>query len=139
LLYTWSGPELYRFDVIAGRGERLKSFAPLRLLPNGPSVNQAGDRILVATSDRTFPSFRLPALGDERSFQPGVPEGCWASWDKPRYTGFGNTIDVAYAAPRLAPQGILVYEDDGRLVHRFEGIGGGGITRSRARGGSRIS
>jgi hypothetical protein len=126
ILYTWRGPELYRFDVKAGRGERIKSFAPLSLQPSGPSVNQAGDRILVATSDKTFHSFRLPNLDDERSFKPEVPTGCNVGWDKPRYTGFGNTIDVAYSAPKLTMQGILLYEDDGRLMHRFEGFGGGG-------------
>jgi hypothetical protein len=126
LLYTWQGPNLYRFDVTTGRAERLKSFAPLSLLPNGPSVNQDGDRILVATSDRTLHSYRLPDLDDERSFKPEVPAGCSVGWDKPRYTGFGNTIHVAYSAPQLTAQGILLYDDTGRLVHRFDGFGGGG-------------
>jgi hypothetical protein len=126
ILYTWKGRDLYRFDVRTGQAERLKSFDPLSLLPNGPSLNQDGDRILVTTSDKTLHSYRLPDLSDERSFKPEVPVGSAVSWDKPRYTGYGNTIDVAYSAPRLTAQGILLYDDTGRLVRRFEEIGGGG-------------
>jgi hypothetical protein len=126
ILYTWHGAELFRFHVKTGVADLLKSFAPLFLKPNGPSVNQDGDRIVVTTSDKTFHSFHLPEMGDERTFQPEIPEGCQTSWDKPRFTGYRNTIDVMFASPDLRTEGILVYDDTGKLVHRFDGIGGGG-------------
>ena len=44
-LYTWRGTQLYRFDVTNNRAQLLKSFA-VQLRPNGPSLNQTGDRIL---------------------------------------------------------------------------------------------
>ncbi|MBM4082106.1 MAG: hypothetical protein FJ278_20540, partial [Planctomycetes bacterium] len=44
ILYTWRGSELYRYNVTTGNAELLKSFAPLGLKPNGPSLNQDGDR-----------------------------------------------------------------------------------------------
>jgi hypothetical protein len=126
ILYTWKGSELYRFSVAARKAELLKSFAPLGLMPNGPSCNQAGDRILVVTSDRTFRSYRLPDMGDPRAFQIAVPDGCYVSWDKPHYTGYRNTVDTAYSAPGLAQQAIVVYDDTGAVVHKFDAIGGGG-------------
>ena len=126
ILYTWRGSDLSRFHVKAGKAELMKSFAPLVLLPNDPSVNQTGDRILVATSDRTFHSYRLPDLSDERIFKPELPAGTQAGWDKPRYTGYRNTIDVAFHSQDLKTTGILLYDDTGKLVHRFDGIGGGG-------------
>jgi len=127
ILYTWQGYDLFRFHVKDGKAELMKSFRPLALMVNGPSVNQAGDRILVATSDKTFRSFHLPDMGDERTFQPQIPEGMiMIGWDKPRFTGFGNTIDVAFHSQDMKTQGVLVYDDTGRLVHRFDGFGGGG-------------
>ncbi len=51
VLYTRKGNELYRLNVTNGNAELIKSFAPLNLKPNGASVNQAGDRILMNTSD----------------------------------------------------------------------------------------
>jgi hypothetical protein len=126
ILYTWRDSELYRFHVAAGQAELMKSFKPLALMTNGPSVNQAGDRVLVATSDKRFHSLRLPDLGDERTFKPEIPEGTRMGWDKPRFTGYQNTIDVAFHSDDLKTQGILVYDDTGTLIHRFDGFGGGG-------------
>jgi hypothetical protein len=127
VLYTWRGSELLRFDVSNGKAERLKSFAPLRLMPAGPSVNQAGDRILVVTSDRVFHSYHLPEMGEERTFTPSVPEGCEMDWGKPRFTGYRNCIDTAYRGTKpTAREAIVVYDDTGAVVHAFESIGGGG-------------
>jgi hypothetical protein len=126
ILYTWKGSDLYRFHVAAGAAELIRSFKPQGLMTNGPSVNQAGDRILVATSDKRFHSYHLPDLSDERTFMPEIPEGTRMGWDKPRFTGCQNTIDVAFHSDDLKTQGILVYDDAGTLVHRFDGFGGGG-------------
>jgi hypothetical protein len=127
VLYTWKGSDLYRFHVKEGKAELMKSFQPLGLMTNGPSVNQEGDRILVATSDKAFRSFHLPDMSDERTFQPQIPEGTiMIGWDKPRFTGYGNTIDVAFHSKDMKTQGVLVYDDTGKLVHRLDGFGGGG-------------
>lgn len=132
ILYTFRGPNLYRFDVAAGQAGVLKSFAPEIVHSTGPSINQAGDRILVITVDekhqRTFRSYHLPDMSDERAFRITAPAGCTIHWDKPHYTGYRNCIDTAYSSSdRSQPkQGIAVYDDTGVLVHTFEGIGGGG-------------
>ncbi len=126
ILYTWKADRLFRFHVKDGKAELLKSFKPLALLPNGPSINQDGDRILVTTSDHTFRSYHLPDLGDERTFQPQLPEHTQTGWDKPHFTGYRSTIDVAFHSTDLRTQGVLVYDDTGALVHRFDGFGGGG-------------
>lgn len=126
ILYTWKGADLYRFRVAQGRTELLKSFAPLALKPNGPSCNAAGDRILVITSDGRFRSFRLPDMSDERAFQISVPEGSSVGWDKPHYIGYRNYIDTAYRGADPSQQAIVVYDDTGIVVHKFDSIGGGG-------------
>ncbi len=125
-LYTWKGTELYRFRVAEGKAELLKSFAPLGLMPNGPSCNQDGDRILVVTSDRVFHSYHLPDMSDERSFQMEIPEGYFVGWDKPRYIGYRNYIDTAYRSSDPRQGAIVVYDDTGQVVHRFDSIGAGG-------------
>jgi parallel beta-helix repeat protein len=106
--------------------ELLKSFAPLMLQPNGPSCNQAGDRLLVVTSDGTFRSYHLPDMTDERTFQVTLPAGCFMGWDKPHYTGYRNYIDTAYNNADSSQQAIVVYDDTGAVVHTFDTIGGGG-------------
>jgi hypothetical protein len=126
LLYTWKGSDLYRFHVAAGQAELLKSFAPLTLKPNGPSCNQAGDRILVITSDGVFHSYHLPDMSDERTFQITLPAGCFMGWDKPHYTGYHNCIDTAYNNADSSQQAIVVYDDTGAVVHKFDTVGGGG-------------
>ena len=126
LLYTWKGSDLLRFDVVKGEAELLKSFAPLGLKPAGPSCNQAGDRIMAITSDGTFHSYHLPDMSDERTFRMTIPEGCSVSWDKPRYIGCQNYIDTAYSCSTLGQQAIVVYDDTGAVVHKFDSIGGGG-------------
>lgn len=125
-LYTWKGSDLFRLNVETGKAESIKSFKPLAIERNGPSINQDGSRILITTSDKVFHSFRLPDLTDERTFKPEVPTGCNVGWDKPHFSGYRNTIDVAYSAPQLAKQGILLYDDTGKVVHHFQGFGGGG-------------
>ncbi|MCX7824267.1 MAG: hypothetical protein N2689_01755 [Verrucomicrobiae bacterium] len=126
ILYTWKGADLYRYDVNAGRAERLKSFAPGWLAPAGPSLNQAGDRILAITNDHTLRSFRLPDMREERAFKADVPEGCFVDWGKPRYIGCRNLIALAYRSSDGARQALLVYDDTGRLVRKLDGVGGGG-------------
>ena len=121
VFYTTRAASLFRYRVSTGRAELLKKFSqPLR--PTGASLNQRGDRILVATADWTLHSFALPDMTAERGFRPAVPKGY--NSDKPGYTGHGNTIHVAYSdGPK---QGILIYEDDGTLRHELKDIGGGG-------------
>lgn len=126
VLYTWKGSELYRFNVADGQAKLLKSFAPLGLKPNGPSCNQAGDRILVITSDGTFCSYHLPDMSDVRIFWIPIPVGCSIGWDKPHYIGYRNYIDTAYRSANSSQQGIVVHDDTGAVVHTFETIGGGG-------------
>jgi len=126
VLYTWKGSDLYRFSVVEGQAELLKSFAPLGLMPNGPSCNQSGDRILVVTSDRVFRSYHLPEMSDERTFKITIPEGCVVSWDKPHYLGCRNYIDTAYRGSQPSQGGIVVYDDTGQVVHKFDAIGAGG-------------
>lgn len=126
LLYTFRGAELYRFHVASGKADLLKSFAPLTLMPHGPSLNQAGDRILVSTSDKVIHTFHLPEMNEVRSFKPAVPAGSFFSWDKPHYTGYKNVIDTAYSSADPANQAIVFYDDTGAVVHTFDGIGGGG-------------
>jgi len=122
-LFTLKGNELYRFNVTNGKAELAKSFAPQGMKPNGPSLNQAGDRLLVTTSDGVFRSYRLPGMDDERTFSIEPTALCNAAnikWDKPRYIGYRNYIDV------YCPEGTAIYDDTGALVHMFKGIGGGG-------------
>jgi len=126
ILYTWKGSVLYRFRVAEGKAELLKSFAPLGLKPNGPSCNQTGDRILVITSDGTFCSYHLPDMSDEQTFKISVPRGCFVGWDKPHYIGYRNYIDTAYRGSDPSEQAIVVHDDTGTIVHKFDSIGGGG-------------
>jgi hypothetical protein len=125
-LYTWQGSNLYRFDVPSNRAQLLKSFAPLQLQPNGPSLNQAGDRILVGTSDNIFRSYHLPDMGEERSFSARFPDGCRSSWKDERYIGFRNYIATACNATNPPNMALHIYDDSGETFHVFEGSGGGG-------------
>ncbi len=129
-LYTNKGSELYRLDVTTGEATVLKSFAPDVTHHTGPSVNQAGDRILMITTDekqkQTFRSYHLPDMSQERTFQISVPAGCSVGWDKPHYIGCRNYIDTAYRGADPSQQAIVVYDDTGAVVHKFESIGGGG-------------
>jgi hypothetical protein len=125
VLYTTKASALYRYNVNTGTAELLKDLAPKRLSPAGPSLNQAGDRVLLFGSDRTFYSYRLRDMGEERTFKLAVPPGATPHMDKARYLGFGDCIDTAYSAPG-GKGAIVVYEDSGKLIHTFDGIGGGG-------------
>jgi len=125
-LYTWQGSKLYRFDVPSNRAQLLKSFAPLQLQPSGPSLNQAGDRILVGTSDNVFRSYHLPDMGEERSFSARFPDGCRSSWKDERYIGFRNYIATACNATNPPNMALHIYNDSGETFHVFEGTGGGG-------------
>ncbi len=128
ILYTWNWKraELYRLNVRTGKADLLKSFAPLGVKPTGPSLNQAGDRILMITSEGTYRSFRLPDMREERSFKVAYPDQCVSAWRDERYIGYRNYIMTACGSPDLTRQAILIYDDHGTLAHRLEGIGGGG-------------
>jgi hypothetical protein len=129
ILYTWDQKgTLYRYSVKRGQPEILKSFAKerVRLQPNGPSLNQAGDRILVATSDGVFRSYRLPDGGDERSFRPDYPAGCRPAWADERYIGYRNYVVTLCRTAEPRTSAMLIYDDRGSLVSRLDGIGGGG-------------
>ena len=121
VLYTTHATAIVRYRVSTGKGEVLTKLAkPLR--PTGVSLNQKGDRILVATTDWTFHSFALPGMTDERTFRPDLPKGY--NSDKPAYTGHGDTVHLNFSDPPR--QGVAVYTDTGELVHEFKDIGGGG-------------
>jgi len=126
ILYTWRASSLYEFNVQTGAARLLKSFAPSKLMPNGPSLNQTGDRILVITADGTFRSFALPEMNEERAFQMTFPEGCYPAWDKPRYIGYRNFVFASCSSGDGRVQAVLIYDDTGALHHVFEGVGGGG-------------
>ena len=126
ILYTWRNSSLYQFNVHTGEARLLKSFAPARLMPNGPSLNQAGDRILVITADGTFRSFSLPDMDGERTFQMQFPDGCFPAWDKPRYTGYRNFVFASCSSGNGSRQAVLIYDDTGEVHHVFHGVGGGG-------------
>lgn len=132
LLHAYKGADLFRLNVGTGQVVVLKSFKPEWVHWTGPSINQDGDRILVVTTDnkseRTFRSYHLPDMSDERSFQITAPPGCQISWDKVHFTGCKNYIDTAYTSAdrSLSEQGIVVYDDTGKKIHTFEGLGGGG-------------
>ena len=126
VLYTWNGSRLYRYTVNSGQADLLKDFAPLSLTPGGPSVNRAGDRILVTTSDHVFHSYHLPDMQGERTFTMELPTGCAAGWDKQRYVGYKNYVMMSCQSHDGTTQATLVYDDTGELYHRFDGVGGGG-------------
>ncbi len=127
VLYTWKPRALYKYNVITGKAEVLKSFAPLNLAlkPPGPSLNQSGDRILVITSDGTFRSYRLPDMEEERTFRVTYPPNCSSVWREERYIGYRNYVATACHSTDLSTRAILVYDDTGTLIHRIDGIGMG--------------
>ncbi|MBI3952142.1 MAG: hypothetical protein HY314_16970 [Acidobacteria bacterium] len=126
ILYTWKFSDLYRYNVVSGMAELLKSFAPLRISPAGPSVNQAGDRILVITNDGAFHSYYLPDMQDERTFRPSFPAGCSPSADnKERYIGYKNYIVTACFSNDGATRAMFIYDDTGVLFHQFDGLAHG--------------
>jgi hypothetical protein len=65
-------------------------------------------------------------MADERAFAPRLPAGAEIGWDKPRYTGYRNYIDTAYRTASPPAEAIVLYDDTGEIVHRFDSIGGGG-------------
>lgn len=123
ILYTWKGSNLHRYDVNSDKVELLKSFAPLGLKPNGPSLNQSGDRILCITSDDVFHSYRLPKMDDERSFKVAFPPGCFTDWEDERYIGHKDFIATGCYSSSLDKIHTSIYSDLGKLHHRFDGVG----------------
>jgi hypothetical protein len=123
-LYTWRGSNLYRYNVITRKAQLLKSFAllGLRAKPSGLSLNQAGDRILVITSDGVFRSYRLLDMAEERAFKPGLPEGCRTDWEDERYIGYKNYIAAACTIRELNQKNTYIYDDTGHLFSHLNGI-----------------
>jgi hypothetical protein len=125
ILYTWKGSKLYRYDVTTATTQLLKSFAPLGFKPGGPSLNQAGDRIMVITSDGIIRSYRLSDMGDERAFDPlpTLPASCATDWEDIRYTGYLNYIGVNCKSSDGSIKALVVYVDTGAVFHTFLGAG----------------
>jgi hypothetical protein len=124
LLYTWHGSRVYRYDVTTATAQLLKSFAPLKLTlkPNGPSLNQAGDRILVITSDTTFRSYRIADMQEERSFKVTFPPGCSSEFKgDQRYIGYKNYIVLECISQDFTQKHTYIYDDTGTLFHDFDG------------------
>jgi hypothetical protein len=126
ILYTWRGSLLYRYHVDSAKADLLKDFKPLTLASAGPSINQAGDRLLVITSDHNFRSYRLSTMQDERAFTAEYPPGCASGFNKERYISFRNYVMTSCQSRDGAAEATLIYDDTGRLYHRFDGVGGGG-------------
>jgi len=130
IFYTWRKTALYRYDVQRNNAELLRSFEPLSLKPAGPSLNQAGDRILVATADNVVHTFRLPQMDDERLCYIDMPEGYYAGWDKLRFIGYRDYFAVTFYQEGPFPQGgkpsppfTRIYDAaTGKLFHTLEGI-----------------
>ncbi len=120
ILYTWKGSNLYRFDVNTATAVLLKNFAPLNIRVGGPSLNQAGNRILVITTDNVFHTFRLPGMSDERAFSVTLPAGCFTDWEDERYIGYGNYI--ATGCGSSTETHTYIYNDSGSLFHHFNGF-----------------
>lgn len=115
LLYTRQGSALVRYDISTGRAAVLKDFRPLAIGVAGPSLSQTGDRILITTSDGLIRSYRLPDMGDERTFQVTFPPACKASADKWRYVGYRGY--VATGCDYGDGTGLTrIYTDAGTLV-----------------------
>jgi hypothetical protein len=127
-VYTTRGSDLYRYDVNTRRAHPLKSFAPsgLRFKPGGPSLNQAGDRILLVTSDGMVRSYRLPDMGEERIFDPvaGLPTRCATDWDDIRYIGYLDYVAVNCVARERNLQAVVIYDGAGAPFHTFYGFSG---------------
>jgi hypothetical protein len=122
ILYTWRSTRLYRYRVATGQAELLKDYKPTGealLVP--PTLNQAGDRVLVVTSGNVFRSYQLPGMTNERAFTvPGLPANC--DMRNVRYVGYQNYLAVEC---RNAPAyGSAIYSDTGVLLKKFSrGIG----------------
>ena len=95
-LYTWKGGKLYSYNVDTGAAVLLKDFAPLGINVGGPSLNQAGDRIMIITTDKVFHTFHLPDMNDERMFTVTFPVGCATDYEDERYLGYGNYIVISH-------------------------------------------
>jgi hypothetical protein len=126
LLYTSKGSNLYRYNVTTPKGNVLKALTPLSFNPGSPALNQAGDRIMVVTSDGLIRSYRLADMGDQRAFDTRLshPAGCTTDRDDIRYTGYRNYIGVNCTSRDDMVHALVVYDDTAALVHTFYGFAG---------------
>jgi hypothetical protein len=122
ILYTWKGSNLYSYNVNTGTPTVLKNFAPANVNVGGPSLNQAGDRIMVITTDLVFHTFHLPDMTDERTFTVSFPPGFSTDWEDERYIGFGNYIATGCANSNSTVVNTYIYNDTGNLYHEFDGL-----------------
>jgi len=110
---------LYRYHVETQTVDLLKDYTltgDAIIVP--PSLNQAGDRLLVVTvPGRVFRSYQLPAMTNERTFTvPTLPPDC--DMRDVRYIGYQNYIAVSC---RQSSQGNFteIYDDTGVLLSHF--------------------
>ncbi len=120
VFYTRNGSALYSYNVVTGQATLLKSFkGPFIIGASSRSLNQAGDRILVITSDGAFRTFHLPDMSAPRAFTAPLPTGCTTDWEDERYIGYKNYIAATCWSSDLTVQHTWIYDDTGVLLHDF--------------------
>lgn len=152
-LYTYNNKDgvgkLVKFNVDTKEVTVLKTFDQLIGGEAGLTLNQAGDRILVAygfekaKNKKNMPvihTFHLPDMTDERSFVPELPDFCLESkgacnigGDKIRYIGYKNYISYSVKQNWVDGMGktggpksrAYIYDDTGIIYRQYEGMGFG--------------
>jgi hypothetical protein len=116
ILYTWRSTRLYRYHVDTGQAELLKDYKPAgEAILVAPTLNQAGDRLLVVTSGNVLRSYQLPGMTNERAFTvPGLPANC--DMRNVRYIGYQNYIAVE--CRNVPAYGSAIYNDTGVLLKK---------------------
>jgi hypothetical protein len=121
-LYTWKGANLYQYNVNTGEAVVLTNFGSVNVNVGGPSLNQAGDRIMVITTDDVFHNFHLPDMSGEQKFKVTFPAGFSTDWEDERYIGFSNYIVTGCANSNASQANTYIYNDNGTLFHEFDGL-----------------
>jgi hypothetical protein len=127
IFYTNKGLNVFRYDVTTNAATSIK-ILPVFPAPQGPSLNQANDRIMMVLSDSTIRSYRLSDMGDERAFAvaPLLPANCQTDWNDIRYTGYKNYIGINCSYGDGTGSQVVV-EDTGKVLHTFTAIGGANV------------
>jgi PKD repeat protein len=130
ILYTDKGTgTLYSLDV------NTVTFTPLitesqGFRPAGPSLNQAGDRIMMVTTDQVVHSWHLPDMGSERTFSISstlpTTGGYHVDWGHAdiSYIGYQNYIGNNTSDSTGANYALVVTDDTGSAIHTFLGSSG---------------